>query len=112
MQQVRSLADRTNWEREIVVTYKPGPGKKGGGGDYYVWSSPYDAAGNAQTLFYADHFIVYHTHRRDAFASVRDMAEMAGNSRGQRSSIIIHQADGPFVFTATDARLPLRKGRR
>jgi hypothetical protein len=112
MQQVRSLADRTNWEREIVVTYKPGPGKKGGGGDYYVWSAPYDTAGNARTPFNTDHYIVYHTHRRDAFASVTDLDELLSNSRGQKSSIIIHKTDGPFVYTATKDRLPLKNGRR
>jgi hypothetical protein len=110
--QVAALADRTGWQREIVVTYKPGAGAAGAGGDYYLYSGAYDAAGNARTVFPADHYLVYHTHVRDAFASPQDMLWMQTNPNGQLSSIIIHQTDGPFVFTATDSRLPLSNGRR
>jgi hypothetical protein len=110
--QVYSLAERTGWEREVAITYKPGTGGSGGGGDYYLFSAPYDAAGNAATAFPEDHYIVYHTHVNDAFASQFDMDWMADNPNGQSSSVIIHRIEDPFTFTATESNLPLQNGRR
>jgi hypothetical protein len=110
--QVRAAAERTGWQREVTVTYRLGPGGNGGGGEYYLWSVPYDMAGNAITDIYRRHLLIYHTHRAQDVASVGDMDFLRPGLYGQKSSIIIHRTDGPFVFTKDADWLPLQNGRR
>jgi RHS repeat-associated protein len=87
---------------EFAVTYKLGPGPKGAGGQYYLYSG---RAGSVHLPVTADSILIYHSHPRgirspsDADRALLESFEMAGSP--MRSSQIVPVGWAGLVTTFT-----------
>ncbi|MEV7891831.1 RHS repeat-associated core domain-containing protein [Streptomyces sp. NPDC088357] len=87
---------------EFAVVYKLGPGPKGTGGQYYLYSGRF---GSVRVPVTGDSILVYHTHPRgkrspsDADRALLESFEMAGSP--MRSSQIVPVGWGGLVTTFT-----------